>query len=50
VNEEAEWFILITSLIDQDPYKYEKFKKLHHLRWGVEELYKKKKSHRGSDD
>jgi hypothetical protein len=29
--------ILCTSLIDSEKYKYEDFKDLYHLRWGVEE-------------
>lgn len=28
--------ILITSLMDQDKYKYEIFKELYHLRWSGE--------------
>lgn len=32
--------ILITSLLDKTKHKYKIFKKLYHLRWGIEENYK----------
>jgi hypothetical protein len=35
--------VLITSLLDTDKYPYETFQELYHLRWGVEESYKKDK-------
>jgi hypothetical protein len=35
--------VLITSLLDSDKYPHEIFKELYHLRWGVEESYKKDK-------
>ena len=35
--------VLITSLLDQEKYPHQIFKKLYHLRWGVEESYKKDK-------
>jgi hypothetical protein len=35
--------VLITSLIDKERYPYELFKELYHLRWYVEEAYKKDK-------
>jgi len=35
--------VLITSLLDTEKYPHEIFKGLYHLRWGVEESYKKDK-------
>lgn len=35
--------VLITSLLDTEEYPYELFEELYHLRWGVEESYKKDK-------
>lgn len=35
--------VLITSLTDMEQYPHEIFKGLYHLRWGVEESYKKDK-------
>ena len=35
--------VLITSLLDAEEYPYELFEELYHLRWGVEEAYKKDK-------
>ncbi|MCJ7771551.1 MAG: IS4 family transposase [Desulfobacterales bacterium] len=35
--------VLITSLLDSDKYPHEIFKGLYHLRWAVEESYKKDK-------
>jgi hypothetical protein len=35
--------VLITSLLDAEKYPYELFKGLYHLRWGIEEAYKKDK-------
>ncbi len=35
--------VLITSLLDKEKYPHHVFKKLYHLRWGVEESYKKDK-------
>jgi len=35
--------VLITSLLGQEKYPYDIFKKLYHLRWSVEESYKKDK-------
>ena len=35
--------VLITSLLDQEKYPYEVFRQLYHLRWNVEESYKKDK-------
>lgn len=35
--------VLITSLLDMEKYPYEVFKALYHMRWGVEESYKKDK-------
>ena len=35
--------VLITSLMDKEQYPYEMFKELYHLRWGIEESYKKDK-------
>jgi hypothetical protein len=37
--------ILITSVLDQAHIPAEDFKALYHLRWGIEEDYKKMKSH-----
>lgn len=42
-NGEPE--ILITSVIDEAPIPTEDFKAPYHLRWGIEEDYKKMKSH-----
>ena len=39
----GETEILITSLLDKDDYPHELFKDLYHLRWPVEEDYKKMK-------
>ena len=36
--------IIGTSLLDREEYKIEEFKKLYHLRWGVEEAFKMLKS------
>ncbi len=36
--------VLATSLLDSTDYPSHWFKKLYHLRWGVEELYKREKS------
>jgi hypothetical protein len=35
--------VLITSLLDKSKYPYDLFKGLYHLRWGVEESFKKDK-------
>lgn len=35
--------VLITSLTDLEKYPYELFQELYHLRWGVEESFKKDK-------
>jgi len=35
--------VLITSLLDSKKYKYTVFKRLYHLRWDIEESYKKDK-------
>jgi hypothetical protein len=35
--------VLITSLLDDGTFPYELFQGLYHLRWGVEESYKKDK-------
>lgn len=35
--------VLITSLLDKEKYPYEVFQELYHLRWNVEESYKKDK-------
>jgi hypothetical protein len=35
--------VLATSLLDEDAYRHAWFKHLYHLRWGVEEGYKREK-------
>ena len=35
--------VLITSLMDEEIYDYTLFKSLYHLRWGIEENYKRLK-------
>lgn len=35
--------VLVTNLMDEEQYDYEIFKSLYHLRWGVEEQYKRLK-------
>jgi hypothetical protein len=35
--------VLITSLMDEETYDYTLFKSLYHLRWGIEENYKRLK-------
>jgi len=35
--------VLVTSLTDTEKYPYQIFKELYHLRWGIEESYKKDK-------
>jgi hypothetical protein len=35
--------VLVTSLLEEDTYPYAWFKHLYHLRWGVEEGYKREK-------
>jgi hypothetical protein len=35
--------VLITSLLDSDKHKHSIFKRLYHLRWDIEESYKKDK-------
>jgi IS4 transposase len=37
--------VLITNLIDKKCYPAQEFKRLYHLRWGVEEFYKRLKHH-----
>jgi hypothetical protein len=41
--EETE--VLITNLVDRKRYPAQEFKRLYHLRWGVEEFYKRLKHH-----
>jgi IS4 transposase len=41
--EETE--VLITNLMDEKRYPAHEFKRLYHLRWGVEEFYKRLKHH-----
>lgn len=43
VLDTGETELLITSLLDQDEYTTEDIKGLYHLRWGVEECFKKLK-------
>ena len=40
----GETEVLATSLLDEDAYPTAWFKRLYHLRWGVEEGYKREKS------
>lgn len=35
--------VLITSLLDKEKYPYDAFEELYHLRWGIEESFKKDK-------
>lgn len=35
--------VLVTSLVDKQEYPHQVFKKLYHLRWDIEESYKKDK-------
>ena len=35
--------VLVTNLIDEEQYDYSIFKSLYHLRWGIEENYKRLK-------
>jgi hypothetical protein len=37
--------VLITNLMDEKRYPAREFKRLYHLRWGVEELFKRLKYH-----
>jgi hypothetical protein len=41
--EGGEIEVLATSLLDEDAYPFGWFKRLYHLRWGVEEGYKREK-------
>lgn len=41
--DSGEKEVLITSLLDQQKYPYSLFKTLYHLRWEIEESYKKDK-------
>jgi hypothetical protein len=43
VNLKKETEILITNLLDEERYPIKIFKGLYHLRWGVEENYKRQK-------
>jgi len=43
LQEEAE--VLITNLMDEKRYPAIEFKRLYHLRWGVEKFYKRLKHH-----
>ena len=43
ILDTGETELLITSLLDQDEYTTEDIKGLYHLRWGVEECFKKLK-------
>lgn len=45
VDLPGETEVLITNLMDQKRYPAQEFKRLYHLRWGVEEFYKRLKYH-----
>jgi hypothetical protein len=45
VDLPKETEVLITNLIDKKRYPAQEFKRLYHLRWGVEEFYKRLKHH-----
>ena len=45
VDLPGETEVLITNLIDQKRYPAHEFKRLYHLRWGIEEFYKRLKHH-----
>lgn len=45
VDLPGETEVLITNLIDEKRYPTDEFKHLYHLRWGVEEFYKRLKHH-----
>lgn len=43
VDLKSETEILITNILDKDVISMDEFKDLYHLRWGVEESYKRQK-------
>jgi len=43
VNLPNEVEVLITNLMDEKKYKHRDFKQLYHMRWGIEENYKRLK-------
>lgn len=45
VDLPGETEVLITNLMDTKRYPAQEFKRLYHLRWGVEEFYKRLKHH-----
>ena len=45
VDLPGETEVLITNLVDENRYPVDEFKRLYHLRWGVEEFYKRLKHH-----
>jgi hypothetical protein len=45
VDLPGETEVLITNLMDAKRYSAQEFKRLYHLRWGVEEFYKRLKHH-----
>ena len=45
VDLPGETEVLITNLMDQKRFPAHEFKRLYHLRWGVEEFYKRLKHH-----
>lgn len=45
VDLPGETEVLITNLVDEKRYPAHEFKRLYHLRWGVEEFYKRIKYH-----
>lgn len=45
VDLPGETEVLITNLMDAKRYPAHEFKRLYHLRWGVEEFYKRLKHH-----
>jgi hypothetical protein len=45
VDLPGETEVLITNLMDQKRFPVQEFKRLYHLRWGIEEFYKRLKHH-----
>jgi hypothetical protein len=45
VDLPGETEVLVTNLMDQKRFPAQEFKRLYHLRWGVEEFYKRLKHH-----
>jgi hypothetical protein len=41
LGKDGSFEVLVTNLIDRNLYPVDKLKELYHLRWGVEECYKR---------